>query len=171
MFFPKIEQSWHIFLQNTNGSWQGFTNSGGSYYQNSISVKFWFCMTSYFYQHFHETLLHCDSKHLFPFLLSLLIFHRKPRRFYTYIHELLECNIASHTFFCTQIGYRYNNHLGYLLYKQEPLVDVSWSFCTSYSLSSECELQKEFLIMVTDIFNSGCFFFSTTTIVNEVESF
>lgn len=99
MFFPKIEQSWHIFLQNTNGSWQGFTNSGGSYYQNSISVKFWFCMASYFYQHFHETLLHCDSKHLFPFLLSQLIFHRKPRRFYTYIHELLECNIASHTFF------------------------------------------------------------------------
>ena len=52
--------------------------------------------------HFHEILPHCDSKHLFPFLLALVISHRKPRRFYTYTHDLLDCNIASHTFFRTQ---------------------------------------------------------------------
>ena len=68
--------------------------------------------------HFHEILPHCDPKHIFPFLLALVISHRKPRRFFTYTHELLDCNIATHTFFSTQTDPRDDGHFGYHLYWQ-----------------------------------------------------
>ena len=38
-----------------------------------------------------------------------------------------------------------------------------------YSLSSEMSYEKIIPYMVTDIFNSGRFFFSTTTVINEVK--
>lgn len=91
------------FLLKTNATWQGFINSSGGYCQNSITVRFRFCT---FHQHFHQLLPRCDSKHLFPFLLALIISYRKSRRFYTYTHKLFDCNIASHTFFRTLSDHR-----------------------------------------------------------------
>ena len=84
------------FLLNTNMNRQGFISPSGSYW---CEVSILLDLVTFL--HFHEILPHCDPKHIFPFLLALVISQRKPRRFYTYTHELLDCNIATHTFFST----------------------------------------------------------------------